>query len=83
MGGKRKYFDLFRLVHDKIALGKPFTDAETFRDLEGSVGTHLTFCGHVIHHDCFNNYFSALIRSHFQENAYEVCLNSIDWMIRC
>eukprot|EP01103_Thecamoeba_quadrilineata_P010115 TRINITY_DN209_c0_g1_i1.p1 TRINITY_DN209_c0_g1~~TRINITY_DN209_c0_g1_i1.p1 ORF type:complete len:1920 (-),score=413.24 TRINITY_DN209_c0_g1_i1:1070-6829(-) len=36
-----------------------------------TVGVHVQFCGHQIHVDCFDRYFSALVRSHVQNNEYE------------
>jgi E3 ubiquitin-protein ligase UBR3 len=47
-------------------------EAEVGQDVEGrSGGIGIGFCGHRVHIDCFDRYFSALVRSHVHGDEYE------------
>eukprot|EP01132_Coremiostelium_polycephalum_P002635 gene2635-3273_t len=65
--------DIISKFEDKIEpiCGNPwsnkFSRQEIFRNTEQSVNLHMSFCGHQIHEDCFNNYSWSLVKN----NNYE------------
>eukprot|EP00002_Diphylleia_rotans_P025924 TRINITY_DN5146_c0_g1_i2.p1 TRINITY_DN5146_c0_g1~~TRINITY_DN5146_c0_g1_i2.p1 ORF type:complete len:1542 (+),score=325.40 TRINITY_DN5146_c0_g1_i2:93-4718(+) len=44
---------------------------EYTRNLNNSIGIHISYCGHQIHEECYQSYFDSLLKSHLNEEEYE------------
>jgi len=44
---------------------------ELLRNWTSSINAHIQFCGHQVHIECFDRYFSALLRSNINDQEYE------------